>query len=184
MTTTTMTITEGLAEIKTIHARIEKKRSAINPYLARDAKLLDPHAAAGGSSAFVIQERQAIYDLQQRLISIRVAIQKKNLETYLAVEGFTKTVAEWLVWRKEIANEARLTLQGMFNLITNMRTKATGQGYQIRRPDQPDQGVDVLQIVVNIDEKLLTQEIEQMEKILGALDGKLSLINATTTITV
>ena len=32
-----MTITEALAETKTLKARIEKKRQAVLPYLARDA---------------------------------------------------------------------------------------------------------------------------------------------------
>lgn len=37
-----MTITEALAEIKTIGKRLEKKRAAIAGNLARDSRLKDP----------------------------------------------------------------------------------------------------------------------------------------------
>lgn len=43
-----LTITEGLAEIKTLKARIEKKRQGIGPYIVRPAQMRDPMEKDGG----------------------------------------------------------------------------------------------------------------------------------------
>ena len=101
-----MKITEALAEIKTIAARTIKKREAIMRYFSRDSRFRDPLEADGGSKEFVKRERQAIKDLEERLVKIRSAIQAINLRTSLAVNGTTRTVSEWLNWRREISNNA------------------------------------------------------------------------------
>ena len=59
-----LTITEALAEIKTIEKRIDKKRQSLQPYIARMDGVKDPLEKSGGSAAFIKAERQAIGDLQ------------------------------------------------------------------------------------------------------------------------
>lgn len=49
----TMTITEGLAEIKTIGKRIEKKRTFVLNYVARQNMFVDVLAKEGGSEAAI-----------------------------------------------------------------------------------------------------------------------------------
>lgn len=75
-----LTITEALAEVKTIKARVTKKQEGIMRYFARDARLKDPLLAEGGSSIWIERERQAIKDLLARMVTIRTAIQRKNCE--------------------------------------------------------------------------------------------------------
>src|ERR1035438_7251391 len=70
-----LTITEALQEIKTIGKRLDKKRAAAAQYLARDARARDPLEKDGGSAKFISEERQAIADLETRVISIRTHIQ-------------------------------------------------------------------------------------------------------------
>src|SRR5256885_16029577 len=68
------TITEALADIKTINKRITKKREAIAQYLARQDIMKDPLLADGASVDFIKREQQAIADLEERIGPIRRAI--------------------------------------------------------------------------------------------------------------
>lgn len=174
------TITEALAEIKTINARIGKKREAIMRYFARDTRLRDPLEADGGSVEFVRKERQAIADLEERIVSIRSAIQAANLSTNLTLGERSRTLSAWLNWRREIADGSKGFLNAMANTINQVRQQALKQGVAMVEKDSGAQG----EIVIAINEKALAGEVEKIEQLLGDLDGKLSLLNATTTIEV
>lgn len=175
-----MTITEALADIKTCLARIAKKREAIMRYFSRDGRLRDPLETEGGSKEFVRRERQAINDLEGRIVQIRTAIQKVNLSTTLAVNGATKTVSEWLNWRREISVPRKNFLNQMATGLTQVRQNAIRQGMQVTEKESYAPG----DVVVSVGEQDLAKEIEEMETVLGALDGKLSLLNATATVEV
>ena len=88
------TITEALAEIKTIGKRLEKKRESVKAYLARDSRVKDPLEKEGGSTEYVRKERQAISDLEKRVVTIRTAIAKSNLGTAVTIQGMSMTVFE------------------------------------------------------------------------------------------
>lgn len=183
-----ITITEALAEIKTINKRLEKKRQAVLPYLARDVRVKDPFEHNGGSEQFVAAERQSINDLQNRIVNIRTAIQSSNLSTKITVNGVTKSVSEWLTWRREIAEGERVFLATLTQGLKSLRTELQKKGGNLATatavsnvnfdPNAPPA------MVVNVDEKNLLGQQEGLETILGELDGKLSLLNATTTVTV
>lgn len=172
------TITEALAEIKTISARIHKKREAVMRYFSRDAKLRDPLEKEGGSQEFVRKERQAIADLEGNIVTIRSAIQHANLRTSLTVGEQKRTVAEWFNWRREVAPGQKSFLQLMANQLTQVRQHAVRQGMVVTSAETYTPG----EVFVAVNEQELAAQIEQMERILGDLDGQLSLLNATTTI--
>lgn len=176
----TITITEGLAEVKTINARIVKKREAILQHLARDARLKDPYAADGGSGEFVKRERQAISDLEGRIVAIRCAIQAKNLATSVTIGTTTKTLAAWLNWRREVSQKSKEFLGVLSRTIAGIKQEAGKQQMRVTATEtgQPSE------IVINLDEPQLARDVEGIEEVLGNLDGKLSLLNATTTIEV
>lgn len=176
-----ITITEGLAELRTIDARVEKKRQGIIRHLARPAEFKDPMAAEGGTSEYITKERQSLKDLESRSLNIRVAISRKNLETVLSLHGMERSVAEWLIWRREFAKgqDGFLALQA--NGIERVRAEAQRKGGSLTAGDAAAKPGDV---IVNVSEKELQDEIDKIQHVLGDLDGKLSLINATTTIEV
>ena len=170
-----ITITEALAEIPTIEKRIEKKQQFILNYLYRQSSIRDPHEKDGGSGVLITREKQAIADLQERLIKIRAAIQKANAENTITVEDQTRTIVDWLTWRREVAPKEQYFLQEMINKINSMRATALRQGVSVTDKDTGFSS----DYVVNIYERELAQQIEEMEIILGTLDGQLSLMNAT-----
>jgi len=181
----TTTITEALAEIKTIDARVMKKMEFVFTYLGRLEKMKDPLEKDGGSVRALAQERQAIDDLLKRRIAIRTAIQKSNLVSPLTIEGVTQSIAEWLTWRREVAPALQNFLDGMvkrLNLIrAEVQSKQRGSLVQASAQVGSTEPNDV---VINIDELALGAQRESLETILGVLDGLLSLKNATTFIDV
>lgn len=177
------TITEALADIKTSQARILKKRQGVKAFLARDSRLRDPMEAEGGSKEFVRRERQSISDLEEKIVKIRSAIQQANLSIQLEIEGRTRTLSEWLNWRREIADGRKSFLAEIAGALAQARQQAAQRGQAVREAEgQPNPTVGDL--IVAISEQALSEEIDTIEKTLGQLDGKLSLLNATTTIEV
>lgn len=177
-----MTITEGLAEIKTINKRIEKKRQSVMDYLVRQDLVKDPLEAQGGSRKFVTEERQAIGDLLRRIIQIRAAIQRANATTMISVVGEEKSIADWLVWRRECSTGHKSFLDRLRSTFVQARTAAQQKGVAVRTTDQTEgKPTDIL---VNLDEAALVAETERLEEVLGTLDGILSLKNATVMIEV
>jgi hypothetical protein len=174
------TITEALAEIKTIQKRLESKRASIMSYLARQDAVRDPLEKTGGSFQFIERERQAIGDLETRIINLRRGIQHANDATKIAINGSERTISEWLTWRREIADHAKSFLGTVRTTLNQVRTQAQrAGGMVVTAGTEATSGKDY---VVNIDEAALAREIETMEETLGTLDGQLSLKNATTLI--
>jgi hypothetical protein len=178
------TITEALADIKTSLARIAKKRLAIKAYLGRDARIRDPMEGDGGSREFIRRELQSIYDLETRIINIRSAVQASNLACTVEIEGRAMTLANWLNWRREVSAGAKGFLDDVSRTLDQMRKQAIQRGQPITTQGNNAPNPEVGEWIVNVNERDLAEEIDRMERILGQLDGKLSLLNATTTIDV
>lgn len=177
-----MTITEGLAEIKTIGAKVKKKQEYIRSYLVRQDFIKDPLAQDGGSFEVIKRERQAIGDLNQRLINLRVAIIYSNMITDITIAEQKRTVEQWLVWRRDVAPTHREFLSAMRQVVNATRSEAAKKGFATQSASEPAKNPN--DVLVNISESELAKDIEDLETALGTLDGQLSLKNATTFIEV
>lgn len=175
-----ITITEALAEIPTIAKRIDKKQKFVEAFLFRQSAVRDPHEKDGGSASLIEKEMQGIKDLQNRVINIRSAIQKANQENKITVGNETRTISDWLTWRREIAETHRAFLGHVASVLSNMRQEAVRKGLSVI---DKDNGYSA-DYVVNVNEKELADKIENIETVLGTLDGQLSLKNATILIEV
>lgn len=183
---TQITITEALADLKTTAKRIEKKREFIGSYLGRQEMVKDPLAAQGGSLATIAAEQQSVSDLERRIIAIRLAIQDANRNTILTLNGVTRSIAEWLTWRREIAPVRQAFLGRVRSTINDLRKQAQQKGINVvgAAVAVSGQNAQPQDYIVNVDEKALADEIEATEKLLGDLDGQLSLKNATVMVTI
>jgi hypothetical protein len=175
---TKTTITEALAEVPTIEKRIGKKREFIMNYLFRQSVVRDPHEKDGGSPSLILKEEQACKDLQERLINIRSAIQQANSVNVITVGNESRSISDWLTWRREVAQGQQKYLHDVSLKMNQMRQQAIKQGVAVSDKDAGWSG----DYIVNINEKDLADRIENMENVLGTLDGQLSLKNATITI--
>ena len=171
-----VTITEALAELKTIGKRLEKKKQFGLDYLMRPEHVRDPLQGDGGSAQAVARERQSISDLQERIVATRRAIQLANEGNMIAIGDRVRPIADWLVWRREIAPQHQQLLAQLRQKIDQQRNDTLRRGATLANSVESAKPGD---IVVNLNEQELAKEIEEVEYILGTLDGQLSLKNAT-----
>lgn len=178
-----ITITEALAEIKTTLKKVEKKRDFIKQYIAREDQVRDPLEKEGGSALVIERERQAIDDLLSKVIDIRSGIQQQNLNTILTIGRLTMSVSSWLIWKREVAPLVNQNLSGLRALITQARHEAQRRNVSVVSASASiNNEAKPRDIVINLSETDLQRDIEQYEQTIGELDGKLSLLNATTMI--
>jgi hypothetical protein len=179
-----LTITEALAEIKTIGKRINSKREFVQGYLYRQEGLKDPLEKDGGSAEVIRRERQAINDLALRIIKLRRGIQHANDTTEVHIGTNVMTIADWLTWRRDVMPEETRFLTQLRARLGTMRDQAKRAGANVLAGASAIVQTDVkaTDVIVNLDEGELAHDIEEMEEIVGTLDGQLSLKNATVMI--
>lgn len=171
-----LTITEALAEIKTIGKRMEKKREFVLGYLARQDAMKDPLEKDGGSAHLIENEQQALRDLGQRIVRLRSLIAEANRKHKINCRGLTETVADWITWRREVAPGRMKFLNQIRSNVSQIRAQAQKQGLNVLGTS--DGTARPTDVIVNVSEQKLAFEIERMEEVLGTLDGQLSLANA------
>lgn len=170
------TITELLQETKTLVKRIEKKRAFVKSYAFRLNNIKDPFLKDGGSEALVKAELQAIDDLNNNIIETRKKIAKANADNTITVCGVTKTIEEWLIYRREIAVNQKRFIEDLQKHILGIRNEARQKNVAVATSVSEAGDTD---LVINLNEKKLADEIERLEEVLSTLDGQLSLKNAT-----
>jgi len=177
-----ITITEALAELKTIDKRISKKQEFILPYLFRQEGIKDPLAKDGGSESVITKERQAIADLRKRKIDLKSAIVQANRDNIITICNTSRSIANWLVWRTDVAPSHKQFLAVIQSNMATVRQEAQKKGWGVKT--EGEVATNPQDIVLNFDEKQLGADLEEIEEILGTLDGQLSLKNATVTLNI
>lgn len=180
-----ITITEALAELKIINKRIATKRQFIQQNAVRHAIIVDPFEGESSTQRDrVTAELQAIGDLITRYLFIRQSISIANHATELTIGTVTRTVATWLVYRREQADGALLLMKQMQQAAVNMRNEIAQKLGQQPNPSGIAPDIKRWQVQVNFDEGALASAIEAADDVMGRLDGLLSLHNATVKIKV
>lgn len=172
-----MTITEALAEIRLEANKVTKKRQFVLAHIGRSADRIDPLAEQGGAKEVLARELQAIDDLNDRIVSIRTAINKANMEHSITVGDITMTIAEWLVWRRDIMPIYKHMYNDMAQVISRNRNEL--KDARRLRAGQEVTGED---FIPHVDVVQLQADMEQIQEIEDRLDGLLSLKNAQVTV--
>lgn len=176
------TITEALAEVKLVKNKIEKKRGFVCANVGRQDGIKDPFAKEGGTAKLNAAEMQSIRDLGERLVLIRSRIFNANKMTNLEINGVTRSVADWLVWRREVAPMVKTFQQELTRGIAGVRKNALERGFTIAKTNE--QATAPTDVIIEVDEAQLSKDAEALQELLDLLDGKLSLHNATTPVEV
>lgn len=177
------TITEGLAETKLIKAKIQTKKDFISQNVGRMDITPDPFEKEdGGSAGRVKREFQAIADLRMRLVGIRSAIQSANSVTRLTIGEREMSVTDWLNWKREVADEELSFIKQASTSIQQLKNQNERSPQVLKDKETGDSRI--LKPVFNIDQGWIQKQLEVVQTTLGELDGKLSMLNATTFIEV
>jgi hypothetical protein len=174
------TVTEAMAELKLIAGKVNKKREFVLKNIARIEKLRDPLEKDGGSPEVLAKEMQAVKDLEERFVKIRQAIWRSNLETKIEICGVTRTITEWLAWRREIAQGNATFLANLASSVASARSEARKRGVELREKDT--EGASPDDVVIHVNEMEIQKDQESVSDILAKLDGQLSVKNATVAI--
>lgn len=176
------TITEALAELKTLDKRIASTKDFILKYAVRQGSTIDPLDDEGGSHTVVPRKMQSVRDLFDRKVKIRTAINAVNAETPLTVGSITKTIAEWIIWRREAFSLEMQTYRQLQEKVLDARRQCIQAGISLLEDGK--QPAKVQEASCFISESSIQSRIDELVEIESTLDGKLSLVNATTLIQV
>jgi len=172
-----MKITEAMSEIKLFIKKITSQRDFILRNLTREEWRKDPFEKDRTTQdAQVKAAIQSISDLEKNIVAYRYAIAKANMKEHISLEGMDMTVAEWLIWRREVLPLRKQLLGNLANQMANI-----GKEQQITQRSYASKDAEKLQptnYLVNVSDKWLREETEKLETIEQRLDGQLSMINA------
>lgn len=164
-----ITVAEALGELAQIDQRLATKQQLIESFLVRDAALHDPLRNEGGTLSALAQEKAGLAALRERKVLLSRAIQTINAQTTLTFKDITRSIADWMAWKRDVLPTRTKFLQQLRGWImwarSVPRTKAGA-------------------VVAQIDEKSLLEEIELLEEVQGWLQGQLNLKNAILTLDV
>lgn len=176
-----MTITEALSEVNLIKKKVVAARDVVKTNLARPKHVKDPFEKDGGTAAVIDRQVQSIYDLTARLERIRGAVSSANLANTITVGEQTKTIFDWLTWKREVAEDQKSFVGFVYTQTKNLLDNAA-RNPQAWKDEEGKTHLVELQSNVDLGAWLRKQEIvvEMVER----LDGLLSLKNATITVEV
>lgn len=177
-----ITITEALAELKLIKSKITKKKDYILQNMTRQEGAKDLLADKGGTQAVLAAERQSINDLQERIVKIRSAIASANAGTTVAICGVTRSIADWLVWRRDVAPIVKDLERHLLAQIQQIKVEAKKMSFTVRPSGET--ATNPTDVLFQINENDLHETSQKTQEILDTLDGKLSLHNATVQVEV
>lgn len=172
-----MKITEAMAEIKLFIKKISSQREFILRNLAREEWRKDPFEKDHTTQEAQVKAAiQSISDLEKNIVTYRYAITKANMEEHILLEGMDMTVAEWLIWRREVLPLRKQLLGNLANQMAgNSREQQSAQRSYSGKDSEKSQPTNY---IVNISDKWLKEETEKLEAIEQRLDGQLSMLNA------
>ena len=116
----------------------------------------------------------------QRSASAAMTRRRANDVATITLNGQTRTISQWLTWRREVAPGEQAFLAKLRGSINTIRDQAKRQGVALAAPGAASSAPT--DFIVNVNEQELAAQIEALEETLGTLDGQLSLKNATTQI--
>jgi hypothetical protein len=174
----TLTVAEALAEVGSIGRRLDQKHGLIATYLLRPQQYRDPLRAEGGSATVLARELASVRALHERTVLLRRLIHDAYERTTVTFGEQTRSLADWLTWKREVSARRAGFLRKLSVRITRARSEAARQ---VRERGPGDKPADV---IVHLNEKELAEEQESLEELLGYLEGQLALKNATLTIAV
>lgn len=180
----TMKITQALAEIKLAAKKIESSTGFVLKNVKRDDRLRDPFEKEKTTQEEMVKrELQSIEDNEKRIVALRTAINKANIENSITIEGITKTIAEWIIWRRDILPSIEDRLYKI-NKQLDTSLSYPGNVTEMLRRSAEQKPQEVINYVFNVSEKDLLEKTQFTQTVAEKLDGMLSLVNANIDISI
>ena len=163
-----MKLIEAMKELKLIVAKISRNREETIKYssgLSNEKPVFETEKA---QSEYVARLIQSTEDLVKRYLDLKSAIEYTNLKTKVTIHGETRSISEWLVYKRNLAG------------IRHHAYQAANDSVALGRKSKDAAALKDVQIVRYYDEAVMNAKLRNLIEILGSLDGTLEVINATT----
>lgn len=160
-----LSITRALAEIALQKEQIVREINFVKEHVSLPANRIDPLANDGGSQKVLQSKMQSIRDKADYVGRLRRAIAHSNAETTVEVDYITKTVEEWLIWKRDIYP---LLLQATSSVSTTL-TRSQLSKEEVINFLSPDEAFE---------------NLRELQNIYNRLDAALSESNAVTKVNV
>ena len=178
-----MTVTEALAEIELIEKKVEKKAAVIMANLSRYEHQNDPYVKEDdGASGMLKREYQSMQDHWGRLIKFREAIAKANVDNSITVEGITKSISQWLAWKRDVQDDHITHLANIVKTV-EAAIKEDDRSPKVMRNAETN-ATHLAKLVWNVQLPDVRKQQEHLLTIKEKLDGQLSLKNATIVVSI
>ena len=167
------TIVEALKRLR----RIEKKITSNNAEVTRYASGLSSRKPLFDTEDKQLQEvkslTQSSVDLVQEYLKLKRRIDLTNLAITVDIEGQRRTIAEWLIVKRKTAD----LMIGVFSALDDSAASAA------RREDRMYSGEGKSpQVVKYYKEEAKMKELRSWQDVKEAIDGRLEVVNATTSL--
>jgi hypothetical protein len=174
-----LTITEALSELNLIKKKVDNKRKVVAGSLLKAKHEKDAYESVGGIKQFITNELQSIDDLDSRYLKIKGSIAKANIDNSITVNGFTKTIHDWLNWKRDLSD---IQKKFVFNLYSFPKGELERLSKQPQVYKDEKQEARLVEFESNIDYPSFLKKSEELNDTFDRLDGQLSLKNATIVI--
>jgi len=171
-----LTVTEALSELNLIKKKVEKKREVVLNSLIRPKHLKDKLESSGGSRDFIKAELQSVSDLLARYLKLKGAIADANIKNTIQVNGTTKSIYDWLNWKRDMSN-SDLHFNNSVHQSVQKHFDSIAKQPQVFKDD--DGKTHLLEYEANVEYGDFVKLAEMTQETLERLDGQLSLKNAT-----
>jgi hypothetical protein len=167
-----MKIIEALKKIKDLARKADDLEAKVKQYCA-DLDCESP--TYPDQRAEVSGWLQSHSDLMKEILSLRVRIQRTNLDTQVTIElgdqFVTKSIAEWIHRRKDLAAKE----EGVWRCLSDRGLKETNS-YQLT----PTSPVTMVKRRLYFDPKIRDSRVALYRSEPSVIDSTLEVINATT----
>ena len=186
----TMTVAEGLSEIKRIVKILPLRNNQITTYCS---KRKDGKDSIEKQEEYVKEQRQSAEDLITRMMDIKEAIMASNLQTTVTWKDTTMSIARAILFKSNVGG--RLTsvkrlyeaLYRSFNTTTansQIHEYASLKSYNMRTlGDEEKEKLDIVPVTY-YDEREIQVKLEDLIELESMLDALIDASNHKTEITI
>jgi hypothetical protein len=171
-----MKLIEALKKIKDLQRKADDLRSKISQFCADMETDTPVYKTPEEQTKQIAGWLQAHGDIIKEIESLRIGIQKTNLETNVAIEvvdgkRVTKSIAAWIHRRKDLAKADAAAWLALTHRGLLPRAYAEKQGGEVTK---------VYQVRKYYDQKERDQKVEEYASEPSRIDAALEIVNAVT----
>lgn len=163
-----MMLIEAMKKLKIIRKRMQSNAELVQGYSAQPSCVIPKFGTLEAQAAEIEKLAQSTEDLANYYAELSSRINYTNLTTKVEIAGQTRTIHEWLQYKRILARE----IQPVYMAMNDNRGRQEMIGIAVTQTD--------VQLVRFYDEKVKNERLRYWQDLYETVDGRLEVVNATT----